>query len=355
MAERTAGRSKAGVNYPSVTRLDSLDLLRGLCALAVAVFHFNSWGGIPFPEAFNGFLAVCGTYGVSVFFVLSGYSLAHGYGDRFAENISVEAILRYARRRIGRLMPLFSLVVLASILGKQLTGAEIPSLYVIIANLFLIFGFFDPAQTPVIGGWSIGIEVVFYVAFPLLVVMRRHALAIIATSIFLSSWITGLISAHGTLEAAWSEYVSPANHIIFFAAGTYAGFYLRRSHQWSLGKGRLALVCVVSMIVFVSIGADKLTVVTGLHRVLLVPLSILLVLVTSRISFHSKSVFAALFGAASYPLYLIHPLVYFFGAQFFPEPSLLFVALLFAALIFALLVDLLIDKPLQRRLKGMGW
>lgn len=144
-----------GAQGQPVPRLDALDLLRGLCALAVAVFHFDSWGGLQIAKYFDGWLAVCGTYGVSVFFVLSGYSLAHAYGARFANGIEADAILRYARRRIGRLLPLFSVILIASLAGRIISGAE-------------------PALSPVIGGWSIGIEVVFYVAFPLLLALRRY-------------------------------------------------------------------------------------------------------------------------------------------------------------------------------------
>lgn len=344
-----------GVNYPSVTRLDSLDFLRGLCALAVVIFHFHSWGGLKFPEAWEGFLAVCGTYGVSVFFVLSGYSLAHGYGDKFSDGIKVDAVLRYSRRRIARLMPLFGLVVLASIAGKMLTGAAVPDVFTILANLLLVFGFVDPALSPVIGGWSIGIEVVFYVAFPLLIVMRRYAVIVVAISVFLSAWLSSIVAAQGSLEAAWVDYVSPANHMVFFATGAYAGFYLRRKPQWAPVAGLLGIACILSLIWIISAGADELAVVTGLRRALLVLLSVFLVVVTSRISMSGNPLFASLFGAASYPLYLIHPLVYFLGARFLPQATMLFLFLLLASIVLALLVDLVIDKPLQRRLKSAGW
>lgn len=67
--------SIAAEAYPAATRLDSLDMLRGLCALVVAIYHFNLWGGLAFPSASSGISVVagvvCPTQGIQVIILYS--------------------------------------------------------------------------------------------------------------------------------------------------------------------------------------------------------------------------------------------------------------------------------------------
>lgn len=347
--------SRPAAGYPGVTRLDSLDLLRGLCALAVAVFHYHSWGGLYVPAAFNGFLAVCGTYGVSVFFVLSGFSLAHAYGPRFDGTVSVDGLSSYMRRRVGRLLPLFAVITLASAAGKVLTGNELPDVYTLAANLTLVFGFADPTQTPVIGGWSIGIEVVFYVLFPVLLLLRRHWLAVLAVAIFLTAWTSIRLGALPALDQGWALYVAPANNLIFFAAGAYAGLNSRHRTPWPPGYGALCIMALLVLIAAASYGATELSVVTGIRRLILVPAAILLVVAAARVQLNRLSFVASLSGGISYPLYLVHPLIFFLSARILPVHSWFFALLLVAAIVIAVATDHLIDKPVQRRIKAAGW
>jgi peptidoglycan/LPS O-acetylase OafA/YrhL len=79
----------------------ALDGLRGLAALAVALFH----AAIFFPALTviapaNGYLAV------DFFFVLSGFVLAHAYSERFAKGMTACAFMG---RRLRRLYPLYLL------------------------------------------------------------------------------------------------------------------------------------------------------------------------------------------------------------------------------------------------------
>lgn len=142
-----------------VDRLHSLDLLRGICAIGVAVYHFSLWSEISLSVQLKGVLGMFGTYGVAVFFVLSGCSLAYGYAERFSEGIQAAALLDYFKRRFTRLAPLFATVVLLSLVGKLfLTGKSVDP-FVVVGSLLLFFGVVNPAATPVIGGWSIDIEV----------------------------------------------------------------------------------------------------------------------------------------------------------------------------------------------------
>ena len=177
--------------------------MRGVSALGVAAYHMSLWGGAELAPALKAVLTVFGTYGVSVFFILSGYSLAHAYDGDFPGRIESRPLMAYFRRRIGRLGPMFVVVVLASLMGKWLLRAQIPAWLPTLANLTLLFGFVNPAVTPVIGGWSIGVEVVFYVAFPLLLVMRDRAKLSLLCAVLFSAWISVDLAQNASLGDGW--------------------------------------------------------------------------------------------------------------------------------------------------------
>lgn len=59
-------------------RLESLDWLRGLMALSIMLYHFGGKHDAATP------LGRLGIYGVSIFFILSGLSMAIAY-DRYIQ------------------------------------------------------------------------------------------------------------------------------------------------------------------------------------------------------------------------------------------------------------------------------
>lgn len=340
----------------SARRLHALDMLRGFCAIGVALYHYRLWSGLAVPPAVEGLLALLGTYGVSIFFILSGYSLAHAYEARFRDQVSREQLLSYFRRRVARLGPLFGVTILLSVAGKVATGGHVPDLFTALASLFLVFGFVDAANTPVIGGWSIGVEVVFYVFFPLMLLLRRHGIAFLALALFLTGWISWRLAGLPDLPGGWALYVHPANQLIFFAGGVFLRLWHEKWHRWP-GSVWLAIIAGALVCgVIVATGATELELVTGWRRALLIACALLIVaglgmLRTPRGLIGATSVL----GGLSYPLYLLHPLLYFLASRFIPAGIPAILALAAIAIAAAVVVDRFVDAPLQRRLKGASW
>lgn len=97
--------------------------LRGIAALLVAVFHGlkrleNLGEAVGEHTAFfeRGYLWV------DLFFLLSGFVLAHVYADRFAGSINLRSYLSFLRIRFARIYPLhlfalFVYLILARVLS----------------------------------------------------------------------------------------------------------------------------------------------------------------------------------------------------------------------------------------------
>lgn len=159
-------------------RFTTLDSLRGVCALIVALFHFPLTGEVnELPLIANGWLFV------DFFFVLSGFVLCRAYEGRLATPSDAG---RFAFRRFGRVWPLHA-VMLAAFVGMAVlqrdVGDEQHSLSAIGTNLLLIHGLGMHSELTWNGpSWSISVEWVLYLIFAALAFVpnRRVAYAMLA-------------------------------------------------------------------------------------------------------------------------------------------------------------------------------
>lgn len=88
----------------------ALDGLRGIAALAVAIFHLNLLhSAYSFPLVRNAYLFV------DFFFVLSGFIIAYAYSKKLADRSMVAT---FVVRRVGRLWPLH-LSILVAFIGLE--------------------------------------------------------------------------------------------------------------------------------------------------------------------------------------------------------------------------------------------
>ena len=117
---RTAGADQ-GLQGERTERFAGLDLLRGIAALAVLLIHswpmpFSSWRPAfenPFPRAYLA---------VDLFFVLSGFVIAHAYQSRLASRAQFK---QYCLARLIRLYPLYcaaTLLAAVELLASLLLG-----------------------------------------------------------------------------------------------------------------------------------------------------------------------------------------------------------------------------------------
>jgi peptidoglycan/LPS O-acetylase OafA/YrhL len=147
-----------------------IDAVRGLAFLAVLSVHTaSSVGAFPLKGLFYR-----GGYGVQLFFLASAVTLCYSISGRSAKEQT--PILNFFIRRFFRIAPLFYLaVVFYSVFPNSIprfwtaqwapTGVH-PSFYPITA-LFLHGWYPSTFNSIVPGGWSIGVEMAFYLLFPL--------------------------------------------------------------------------------------------------------------------------------------------------------------------------------------------
>lgn len=296
------------------------DLLRGFCAFAVLAYHLLIWQGVAEVHTL-------GTYGVYIFFVLSGASLAYAYGGKMDEK-------RFSMRdflltRYARLAPLYLALMLVVLPWKLAQGG--PTLELLIrtlANAAFVFGLYNPAShSMLVGGWSLGIEALFYLAFPLVVLAARSrwALSMLALSVLAQlAWIALVFSSPGGYGGNLVLYHQFPAFFAYFVGGVFLGLARRTNDVRHIPAGLGVCLVGAAFAVFVLLNppeaGDQLT---GARGLLLFSLCFLLVWFSGAMAIKSAPArrAAGMLGDATYGLYLIHP-VLFFGLTFAVLPRL---------------------------------
>jgi len=222
--------------------LPGLTPLRGLAALWVVFYHFSA-DYLPqlntkefshiIPE---GYLAV------DLFFLLSGFVLAHVYGAGLEGGRGLR-FLPFIRARLARVYPLHLFVLIAFVSLTLAVGllhheagqpfAPMPltgerSLLALIANLFLLQGVHAGALSWNYPAWSISTEFMAYLAFPLLLplVWRAGSKLRLTVGLALLAALAGFSYTTGDYFNQWDGAVAVLRCLDEFLIGclAYVGF-----------------------------------------------------------------------------------------------------------------------------------
>ena len=150
-------------------RLDALAGLRFVAAVVVATAHLPELSHDPALGRVANRMLSEGVYGLTFFFVLSGFVLAYGYLDRLAKPTG-PALRNYYIARVARIWPLHLLalgIALAFPTGPW-TGNAGP----LLANAFLVHSWMpslEYIQSFNSVSWTLSLEAFFYLVFPLII------------------------------------------------------------------------------------------------------------------------------------------------------------------------------------------
>lgn len=160
--------------------LVQLDALRGVAILAVFVQHLGD-RFFPFLEAGAASALPApitpwaltilhhAWWGVDLFFVLSGFSLAQGYVSAFAAGRAGPSARVFLARRAARIWPAFfvAIAVMIAVHPSVVLRPGFPA--ALAAHLVLLQGYVTPGGIVLLGAaWSLTTEAHFYLLLPLL-------------------------------------------------------------------------------------------------------------------------------------------------------------------------------------------
>jgi peptidoglycan/LPS O-acetylase OafA/YrhL len=285
--------------------LPTLTALRFFAALWVVLYHFSDHLPLEY-SSYNPLL--WGTQAVNFFFILSGFIIAHVYGNQIKSGSF--AMWPYLRKRLARVYPvhLFTLVAIYVIYiaarkaGQNLGSPDQYQLKALPANVLMLHGWL-PGVTPSfnIPSWSISAEFFAYLTFPLfagLILRRGSTMLWLGVSVLLTAATIAVVRLAFHMDVFRMITMS----IFRIAPLFFVGIVLWRG--WSEGKWRLPTIALPIAAV-AAVALSSIPVAT-------IPLFAIVVLAAAEMGDRQNWLTSKpmiMLGEASYSLYMTHALV----------------------------------------------
>ncbi|HEY0614880.1 MAG TPA: acyltransferase [Candidatus Elarobacter sp.] len=211
-------------------RIATIDGLRGIAIAMVVWFHLwqITWQAavVPFVNVSLQPIAETGFLGVALFFFISGFVLTLPYAHAHLAGAPAPSLRHFAGRRFLKIVPSYVLaiaVLLAA--GAQTYPRFADAVKDVVFHLVFIHDWFAATNASIDGVmWSLGVEIQFYVVFPVLVLafVRKPLLTAIALFAIANAWrVWCMLSDHYYYEQRLAQL---PGYVDFFAAGMLGAF-----------------------------------------------------------------------------------------------------------------------------------
>lgn len=287
-----------------------IELLRGVAVVLVVLFHLKLA------------LFKSGFIGVDIFFVLSGYLMAAAFCGDIPDTIA-----KFYERRARRVLPAALLIMLGVFIISPLLFLPFeseknasPFLGMLLFIPNVIFWkendyFADLAFSPMLHYWTLGIELQYYLVFPLIVYLfKRRQWAYVALA--LGSLALSIVLTKLSSQTAF--FLLPTRIWEFFAGYFAFILYSRQTSSQQQGapwKLLLAILCLLGLVVFsvLDIPERQFPGYYAIPPVLLCFVFIVIGLPDSYQKYIPGAYLLRQLGKLSYSIYLIHfPVIFLF-------------------------------------------
>jgi peptidoglycan/LPS O-acetylase OafA/YrhL len=363
----------------SWSRLDGVDLLRGLAILFVLLNHVNMrlfLAHIPYtrglPSQLMSSLIWNGQRGVQIFFAVSGFLIASTSLRRWSD-FTIGSVLEFYQLRFARIAPL--LLVLLAVLSllhaagfhdyvvAEKTGGLVRALFAALTfhiNVLEASRGYLPGSWDVL--WSLSVEEMFYMFFPLLLVLLGRGKSLVA--LLLAFVVLGPFArtVWARDNEVWEEY-SYLGGMDAIALGCLTALVLARV---AASKAALRFVGGIGAALLVlCLGFTHQTAARGLESagldMTVVALATCMVIAAAAQTRWRSSVLLKPFivlGRCSYEIYLTHMFVVFAAFRLFVAAGkpmgavpVFFLAVILIAGVLGALVAKIYSEPANRWLR----
>ena len=267
-------------NNTNTKYIDSLNGLRGICAVIIAFFwHYNHFTSTPpLKKLFFPFYAL-GEGVVEMFFLISGFVMVYAYQEKILSGYS---FLTYIKRRLLHFYPLFFCTMIITSIEQILWHNNFNQYYIygpldikriVFALLLQLPGLFF-SDVPINGpAWCLSIEFYLYIFLYLIIYFFRkkpafniNLLSLIYLSLSVSSIL--LFIPYYTDKPFINHYTSRGN-ICFFLGCFLSVLYINySSHSISKSLNKTINVIILLIIILILIILVHNNLLTKEHRII---------------------------------------------------------------------------------------
>lgn len=309
--------------------LPQLTGLRFFAAVAVIFCHFSSYIFPNQPDLIAKFTN--GLYNaVSLFFVLSGFILAHTYGQRFIDHQVTYA--KYIVARLARIYPVFLFTLILALpvfIVNNRHDFEGSTMFHMFQKVLLLQTWIpipsDVTHRWNAPSWSLSTELFFYLVFPLLVAktfpLSKHRstwalagilMAVTGVSFLYDFYFINAIPPTSPAGLTLINFIAanPLVRVLEFIAGVLLyNLYRHYSEQANFGSRMVwnsILIALTAIYAWVNVTGTSVVIGQGICTIYFSFL--ILGLSLDKFSWNSllKDKLIVLLGESSYSLYLIH-------------------------------------------------
>lgn len=342
-------------------RIEQLTFTRFIAAIFIVIFHYGQ-GCFLFNNEYTSFIFKQANIGVSYFFILSGFVMIIAYNNK--ENIF---FFEYVKNRLARIYPVF-LVAIFLVLGlKLLKEINITDL---ILNVLMIQAWIpEKALTINYPGWSLSVELFFYLSFPFLFncIYKKFSFKNIGFYIILF-WLLSQIIFHLITRTNLIKmpiyciddiYYNPLMHLNEFLIGNLTGLYFINKIKTMRKNYLVPILFLLLVLILLFKFPFGLNYHNGLLSVVFVPLILFFSLSTDKLTkLFSHNVFVFL-GEISFGIYIMQAPIWiiltdyrlnkYFGIDK-SNHSLSFFARLVSLILISSLSYLYFEKPIRNKI-----
>ena len=246
-------------------RIATIDGLRGIAILLVVWFHYwqISWQGATIPLLGLSLqpLAETGFLGVALFFFISGFVIPLPFVQARANGAAPPSWRHFYTRRFLKIVPSYVLCIAVLIaIGFQTYPNLLAGLRDVVFHLLFVHDWFAQTNESIDGPmWSLGVEVQFYLIFPLLCAAFLRWPRTTALALFALANVWRLWWLHANTYFIEELLAQLPGYIDFFAAGmlcAWACVAIGRRPQVAARRWTFSALMLVGIAAYVVLAHD---------------------------------------------------------------------------------------------------
>ncbi len=345
-------------------RVEQLTFTRFLAAISVVIFHYGK-GSFLFNNKYVSFIFQQGNVCVSYFFILSGFVMIVAYENKSSVNFG-----EYIKNRLARIYPVYLLAIFLKLAIGLFQNINISDLFL---NVLMIQSWAPNKALTINGpGWSLSVELFFYVTFPFLInriypKLKLEMNAIWIISFWLVSQIIFHLNAYGFLELPFYTFKNisyhPIMHLNEFLVGNLAGLiFMKKQINDQRNYLPIILLLIASLILLFKFRMG-LMFHNGFLAIIFVPLILYLSLSKDIITKAISGKGFIFLGEISFSIYILQNPVWtifsdyrmkkYFGLHKEFDFTSSFLIRLFILIALSSLIYIYFERPLRNKIKNL--